>query len=732
MTLTKPPSTRPQPQGMSVGDVYYVLFRHKWKIAICLAAAIAIAAGMFIAFPPRYQSEAMLFIRYVVTEGRAPGPATDTGTTIKSPDQDGETIMDSEVAILSSLDLARQAAETVGPDKILARSGGGRDLDRAAALVHEGLSIEVVPKSSVIRLTFRHRDPDVTQPVLRAVIDRYLKMHVDIHRPVGIVGDFLNQETEELRTALAQTEDQLRSAYNKAGISSVPDAKKAYAEEIARIQQQIFDTEADLAERSASPQQPEAPAASAAAPKAAAPSPDAPPEQIEQYQALRSQLDSLHATEEQLLAQFTDQNSRVKSVREQIADVDSRLRLMEIAYPQIALAEPEPVKPASGAASPTRPLSVLSTAALQARIKVLNSQLAEVRSSVAKLGQAEGTIEELERRKNLEEANYRYYSASLEQSRINEALGTGRVSNISEIQQPSPPVRELQQFMKTFAGILFLGICAGLGWAFAVEYYLDPSIRRPDDIERTLGLPLFLSIPRIGRREMKALGAGATNGSSPLQNPDAGPGALQPFYETLRDRVMAFFESIDLTHRPKLLAMTGLGRSPGVTTTTTGLARSLAETGAGNVLLVDMTPDQATSREFFDGRPKASIEDIFTLPENAQAQERLYVVSEDPNAKGHSRVLPHRFSKLVPRLKATEFDYIIFDMPPVSQLSITPRLAGFMDMVMLVIESEKTDREVVKHAVSLLERSKTHIGVVLNKTRSYVPSRWHQETLANS
>ena len=52
----------------------------------------------------------------------------------------------------------------------------------------------------------------------------------------------------------------------------------------------------------------------------------------------------------------------------------------------------------------------------------------------------------------------------------------------------------------------------------------------------------------------------------------------------------------------------------------------------------------------------------------------------------------------MPKLKASDYDYIIFDMPPVNQISITPRLAGFMDMVLLVIESEKTDREVVKRA----------------------------------
>jgi hypothetical protein len=52
-----------------------------------------------------------------------------------------------------------------------------------------------------------------------------------------------------------------------------------------------------------------------------------------------------------------------------------------------------------------------------------------------------------------------------------------------------------------------------------------------------------------------------------------------------------------------------------------------------------------------------------------------------------------------------------------------------MDMVLMVIESEKTDRNVLQHATTLLTESGAQIGAVLNKTRKYVPGRLHQEFL---
>jgi Mrp family chromosome partitioning ATPase len=80
----------------------------------------------------------------------------------------------------------------------------------------------------------------------------------------------------------------------------------------------------------------------------------------------------------------------------------------------------------------------------------------------------------------------------------------------------------------------------------------------------------------------------------------------------------------------------------------------------------------------------------------------------------------------VPKLKNSDYDYVIFDMPPVSQISITPRGAGFMDMVLLVVESEKTDREVVKRAAAMLAESKANVSAILNKNREYVPHRLQQ------
>ena len=737
-----------QTPNIKVGDIYYVLFRHKWTIILCSAAGLLAAFALYKLQPPPYQSEARLFIRYV-TEGKALNPPGEDAKT-KSPDQGGETIINSELQILTSLDLAKQVAATIGPEKILGKAGVESAPIAAAFVISNGLTVEVPPHSSVIRVGFSHPNLTVVQPVLAAIIDAYLKKHVEIHEAVGIVGDFLTQETDQLRSRLAQTEDDLRKARTKAGIVSLDDSMKAYTEQIARIRQDIFSAEAELAERTAAFQ--EIAKHPPGQPQTANAEPELPSAQVDEYRIVSARLDLLRRREQELLTQFTEESTRVKEVRALLADAESHKKKLEEDHPQLTrLGTLAPTTSGSPGGTIDLTAEAARVAALQSKIKVLNSQLDGIRTEAANVDQMTPALSDLRRRKELQESNYRYYSASLEQARIDEALGAGHVSNISQIQTPSPPFRDWSKSGKIMAMVAGGGILAGFAWAFFIELYLDRSVRRPIDFERMLGLHLFLAIPDVNKSGHRRLAQAASQKQLSLPKPeddvaakagrDAPPPtglvkwdpthALDPFHETLRDRLLAYFESRNLTHKPKLVAVTGLAKEVGVTTIAAGLAKCCSDTGDGNVLLVDMTAGQGSAQQFYKGNAVCGLDEILDTKGNAQVEDKLYVVGEEPNSDKLSRALPKRFTKLVPKLKASDFDYIIFDMPPVSQISITPRLAGFMDMVLLVVESEKTDKDLVQKATALLAESKAHVGAVLNKTRNYVPQGLHQDNLGN-
>jgi uncharacterized protein involved in exopolysaccharide biosynthesis/Mrp family chromosome partitioning ATPase len=739
----------PQPiatptQGLELGDIYYILFRHKWKIVLCSLAGLLAAGAMYRSEAPPYQSEAKLLVRYIISESKTTGPTTGNTPAKISPDERGTTIMNTEMEILNSMNLAGQVVETIGAEKILAKAGGGTDSVAAAVLIRKNLTVSVGQASSVIHVTFRHPDAEMVTTILREVVDRYLKMHVEAHRATGMLGEALAAEADTLRSRLNQTDEELRRAIARAGAISPEIAKEGMSNQIVSIRREIQNYESELAARLAVFEElKKTQSSSVAEPVKNDAVPEVPPSVLDEFRTVYGQLTRFQSVEQELLLQFTPENLRVKEIQARRIEAEQKVAKMREQHPGL-LKVSTPTDMRDPAAQQAVEISTawIQITSYQAKIKELNAQLDRIRADMARLDREEGPINELKRNKELQDQHYRYYQAALEQSRINQTLGDGKVSNITQIQTPSPPFRA-EMDLRKIGLTAVIGIFAGFAWAFLVEMYFDRSVRRPKDLQRLLRAPLLLSIPCLRPRDLAlrlesptqpALTSDGNNSSghaivaaTPEPVSFGRIDALQPFHETLRDRLIGFFESRNMTHKPKLVAVTGLRRGAGVTTTAAGLARSLSETGEGNVLLVDMTAEQGSAQQFNKGKPVCGLDEALETRSHALVTDNFYVVSESSNSDRLSRNLPQRFTRLVPKLKASGFDYIIFDMPAVNQLSITPRLASFMDMVMMVVESEKTDREMVEGACAMLAESKAHVGIVLNKTKNYVPNGLQQQ-----
>ena len=761
--------TAAQGFGITLGDIYNVLFRQKLKIAILSALGVLGATGFYTFKPPLYQSEAKLFILYVVTAQvpKLAGPESN----VKTPDERGENIMNSEVEILTSLDLIKQTVETFRPEKILAKSGGGNDVDRAAALIKSNLLVETAKRSDVIRVVLQHSDPSVVQPVLTLLIENYIKRHIEIHRAVGIIHDLLTQETDQMRTRLEQTEKELHDVKSKADVLSFDDARRAYTDQISEIRRNILSAAAELAERQAEYQEMRnksapramapvtAPSASTSSTSAAPQPPEMRVKPDDEYQSVMERLDFLRKRKLELRTQYTENSVLVKGINDQIIEAEKRKRQLEAANPSLTMISIPTPAPAATATSPTsttivnypQPGSAYDPVtesarimALQTRIKILNAQLDQIRAETSRFDEKGDLISELQRKKELQEASYRFYANSLEQARIEEALGAGKVLNINKIQMPSPPTRDWFMSIRVMSMIVVGGVLAGLALAFVSDMYLDRSVRRPADIEKKLRLPLLLTIRDIGwfgrRRVAKATqrmlhSSDASGGGLAEQTAGLVPrlfnDPLLPFYETLRDRVDQRLERRNVVHKPKFIGVTAIDEGAGVTTLATGLAVSLSETENRNVLLIDMDRDLGGAKQFFKGQiTEHSLADAMDPKYKALLQDGGTTGGE-PDFEKLGHVLRNQYPDILRKLKSTDYDYVILDMSPVAPTSITMRLAGFMDEVVLVFESERTNQDVAQEGITLLQESKAGVSAVLNKIRNYVPSSLHQEFWSN-
>jgi uncharacterized protein involved in exopolysaccharide biosynthesis/Mrp family chromosome partitioning ATPase len=732
----------PQLSGMTLGDVYFVLFRRKWLILGFSLAGILAALAVCLINPPQYKSEAELSLSALEAKPiRVPGEET------RPANEPIENLINTEIKILQSLDLAQQVVQAMTPAKILAGAGDGADTNAAAYLIKNGLTVESTPGSSVIHITFQHPDKAIVQPVLGEILDGYFVKHFRM-RGGGVFGDFLTNETIRLRGELIQTEKQIQQAQSKGGVISTADAKDAYSSQIKELRDRISSAEEELAERqavlqilsSSSPATNGEPAAQISS------------GQYDAYRRICARLVFLNNKEDNFLTQqgFTEENVLVKEVRSQIANAQKIKNQLEEKYPPLAsLAVPlsNSVRGTTDLANDL-PNDFTQVTALKTKIAFLRSQFNRVWTEAANFEQAEATISELQLKKESAEANLKYFTDHLERSRIDDELNEGKASNISIIQSPTPPrLGWSKKIEKTVSLLAAGGILTGLALAFLLELVLDRSVKRPSEIETKLGLPLFISIPDVARngygKRARRIGAGRLllpNAPGNATGRGVPPGAsiapwdrehpLRRFYEGLRDRLIVYFEVRNAVHKPKLVAVTSCGAGAGVSSIAAGLAATLSETGDGNVLLVNISGDKGAARQFHRGEPGCSLDEVLETGNKSKlVKANLYTVAERANGDIPPANLPKKLSALMPKLKASEYDYIIFDMPPVNQTTATARLSGLMDMVLLVIESEKTSQDVVKRVVKLLDESKATVGTALNKSRNYFPARLQQEFL---
>ncbi|HEV2453284.1 MAG TPA: hypothetical protein VGY98_03430, partial [Verrucomicrobiae bacterium] len=562
--------------------------------------------------------------------------------------------------------------------------------------------------------------------------------------------DFLMENMGRLRSQILRTENELRSAKTSAGFVSAEQAEHFYGEQIAKIRAELYQDGAEL--------KPGPAETNALLPAKAEISAG----QLEDFQEVCTRLQFTRQLEYTYLTQdgYTEGNTLVKAARARIDELTKRKRNLEEEFPALAsvtFPPPDVSSPTSSSLAIVPPAIPLPT-----EINVLKRQLVQIQNDAAGVDDAESRISDLQLEKQVEDRNYQSYAASLEEARINETLGAGGLSNISLIQAPSPLFKDSSEKYKVMRMMIAAGIISGILLAFLIEFYFDTSVKRAVEVESRLKIPLFLSIPDVsqnpdrylavaGAAERKRIDnhssndangnsengngviASGANGNGGMRNNSSGTGGfLNPFCDTLRDRLTAYFETINLTCKPKLVAVTGTDRGSGVSTIAAGLAASLSETGNGRVLLVDMNRERGAAQQFFRGETDCQLDDALAYEkrDTALVQENLYVVTEGA-AENLKRILPSRFALLMPKLKASDYDYIIFDMPPVSQTSVTPRLARLMDMTLLVILSEKTDRYVVQEANALLTSAQATVGAVLNKTRRYLPDLLHRKSLGD-
>src|SRR6266699_1454794 len=420
--------------GIHLSDILFALFKRKGTIILCVVVGIIAAAAFYFFYPPVYESQAKLLVRYVLERSAVDPIEAEKAAAASSNYTD--RVIDAEIEILTSWDLAVQVAQAIGPKRLLppatdplTKVAHAIGLKPPSAAATEGeaassiiLNLKVISNkgSNIIFVSYKNHDPQMATLVLQELVSRYFVKHLEVHRSASAF-DFVTQQTDQVRARLKPNEDALKSLRDKTGIVSLMEGSAALTAEAAKTQEALNAAEAELAEGKA------------------------------------------------VVNQTSENKTKKWGIKGQPSEKSS----------------------SSGKAR---------VAGIEAKVETLKTRLRDTQQKMKQLSELRPQMEDLERKREMDEANYKYFAASLEKARIDEALDPSKMPNISAVQRPTPPMLDTKTRNKIVLGLAGGGAALGIALALLSGLVLNRTVRRPLDLETQLRIPLMLSIPHTATR----------------------------------------------------------------------------------------------------------------------------------------------------------------------------------------------------------------------------------------
>jgi capsular exopolysaccharide synthesis family protein len=248
----------------------------------------------------------------------------------------------------------------------------------------------------------------------------------------------------------------------------------------------------------------------------------------------------------------------------------------------------------------------------------------------------------------------------------------------------------------------------GIGTALAVILeWLDRTVRRISDIEEITGVPVFGVLPRV---------AGVPTGPQALivNNPRS------PFSEALR-RALVAFQLSRSDAQTKVITVTSATAGEGKTTFCVALARAMALTGVG-VLVVDADLRRPRVAAAFGGKVSGRIGDVirgnvaFEAAVSKDAQSRAQFLAAVPE-RGDPQILLDSlgFATLMDQAR-DQYDFVIIDTPPLLAATDAAAVGALADANLFLVGWGTTPRTVVMAALRFFSLCRIAVdGIVLTQ-----------------
>lgn len=258
-----------------------------------------------------------------------------------------------------------------------------------------------------------------------------------------------------------------------------------------------------------------------------------------------------------------------------------------------------------------------------------------------------------------------------------------------------------------------VGTSFGIGLLFGVAILwllakLDDRLESPEQIEEALEEPIMGQLPEVDKRHYK-------DGYLVLNRMKS----HTMFAESLRGVRSTLLLSPEGSSK-RFIAVTSAVPGDGKTTFTTNFAITLANSG-NRTLLIDADLRRGNIHGYFEQPLEGGLAEVLTGKLQAREAVRetqipnLFFMRAGERPTNPSELLIGPNTKELIRELRAEFDYVIFDCPPLTAIDDTFSIAAYLDGIFFVVRAGKTSIRFAKMAIQTIrQRGAPILGLIVN------------------
>jgi capsular exopolysaccharide synthesis family protein len=683
---------------LDLREYWRIIVKRKWTVIGFFIIVLVAVATATLLMTPIYRATSVLQIE---REAAKVVEFKDAAQTETAGDRD---FYQTQYELLKSRTLAERVVEKIRP--ALEREYGEQKIspsadddasdkmalvDKEAALLKEeekikrelvavvmnGLTIEPVRNSRLVKLNFDSPDPVLAAGVTNAVAENFIAVNLERRFDANSYAkNFLEQRIKQVKSKLEETERaQVEFARDKEIFSTDKEGGTTSAQNLQEFNAALSKAQQERIKAESS---------------------------YRQIQASKSgQLPQ--GLENDLIQQLKENKAKLE------AEYQNNLKQFKPGYPKMLelAAQIAEVKMQVATETENARNAVIATyEAAKVQESLLQEMLASSKSEMLDLQTRSIQYNIIKREADTNRQLYDGLLQRLKEVSVAGGVGTNNISVVDKAQVPTTMFKPVLKLNLAIA--IILGLVGGIGLALFFEY-LDDTFKQASDVERLLGIPVLGLIPES---------AELNNNMNVVQlMVDEGRSALAEAYRSVRTAL----QFATAHGAPKLMGVTSTNMGEGKSTSALSIAIQFAQSGH-RVLLIDADLRNPSLHRVLGADNTQGLTNClagklqpFEVTLNTTVNN-LFAITTGPLPPNPAELLSGKKMQMLLELAADRFDHIIIDSPPILGLADALVVANLVEGMLLVVEAGKTRRAAAQASIKrLLSVRAKPLGCLLTK-----------------